>query len=183
MQDRVATYPNRWKLTPVAGQTNVYDFERADEPVVAGTPLDKATFLTDTTAAAIAALTGNTPTLPTEALDELAGIFAGMGVTDIAHVEFGSYVGAGQHGASHPNTLTFNYEPRMLFVAKSTTYLDSTSDTLHWIYGLAIGRSGVKYTVTDNTISWYTTSTGSSADAYQCNESGATYYYLAIGVN
>ena len=183
MQDRIANYPGRWKLTPVAGETDVYDFERADDPISAGTPLNKATFLTDATAAAIAALTGNTPTLPTEALDELAAIFAGMGVTDIAHVEFGSYTGAGAHGQNNPNTLIFTYKPRMLFVVKSTSYLNSTSDTLHWIYGSTTDRSGVKYTMTDNTISWYTTSTGSSADAYQCNESGATYYYLAIGVN
>lgn len=51
MKDRVSTYPGRVKLTPVAGQTNVYDLTRADEATVAGTPLNKATLLTDETAA------------------------------------------------------------------------------------------------------------------------------------
>ena len=40
--DRVPTYPGRVKLTHVGGDE--YDMERADGPVVAGTPLDKATF-------------------------------------------------------------------------------------------------------------------------------------------
>lgn len=40
--DRVPTNPGRVKLTHVSG--NEYDMERADSPVVAGTPLDKATF-------------------------------------------------------------------------------------------------------------------------------------------
>jgi hypothetical protein len=42
--DRVPTYAGRIRLTPVAGQTNVFDMVRADEPTVEGTPIDKATF-------------------------------------------------------------------------------------------------------------------------------------------
>lgn len=42
VEDRVSTYPGRVKLTPVSGQTNVYDMSRADEPVQEGTPLNKA---------------------------------------------------------------------------------------------------------------------------------------------
>lgn len=42
VEDRVSTYPGRIHLTPVAGQTNVYDMSRADEPVQEGTPLNKA---------------------------------------------------------------------------------------------------------------------------------------------
>lgn len=42
--DRVPTYPGRYKLTPVEGQPDIFDFERADEPTVEGTPLDKSTF-------------------------------------------------------------------------------------------------------------------------------------------
>ena len=40
--DRVATHPGRVQLTPVQGQTNIYDMERADEPTVAGTPVNAA---------------------------------------------------------------------------------------------------------------------------------------------
>lgn len=51
MKDRVPLYPGRVKLTPVAGQPYVYDLTRADQPTEAGTPLNKATLLTDETAA------------------------------------------------------------------------------------------------------------------------------------
>lgn len=53
MQDRIPTYPGRVKLTPVAGEENIYDMERADEPVQNGTPLNKNTLLTDETEEAI----------------------------------------------------------------------------------------------------------------------------------
>ena len=43
-KDRVPTHPGRVKLTPVAGAENTYTMERADEPMVAGTPIDKALF-------------------------------------------------------------------------------------------------------------------------------------------
>lgn len=43
IKDRVPTYAGRVKLTPVDGQPDTYDVERADEPTEEGTPLDKAT--------------------------------------------------------------------------------------------------------------------------------------------
>lgn len=51
MQDRVSLHPGRVKMTPVAGQANTFDMVRADEPTQAGTPLNKASLLTDATAA------------------------------------------------------------------------------------------------------------------------------------
>lgn len=50
MKDRVPLYPGRVKLTPVSGQENVYDMVRADQPTQEGDPLNKSTFLTDSTA-------------------------------------------------------------------------------------------------------------------------------------
>ena len=47
MQDRVSLYPGRVKLEPVAGQANLYDLTRADPPTQEGTPLNKASLLTD----------------------------------------------------------------------------------------------------------------------------------------
>lgn len=43
-KDRVPTHKGRIKLTPVSGQIDTFDMERADDPTEAGTPLDKATF-------------------------------------------------------------------------------------------------------------------------------------------
>lgn len=42
--DRVPKHAGRVKLTPVTGQPNYFTMERADEPTVEGTPLDKVTF-------------------------------------------------------------------------------------------------------------------------------------------
>ena len=61
MQDRVPTHPGRVKLTPVPGQTNMFDLVRADDPLEEGTPLCKKTLLRDVTAAGI----GELPTDPT----------------------------------------------------------------------------------------------------------------------
>lgn len=44
VEDRVATYPGRVKLTPVSGAANTYDMERADSPINVGTPIDKVLF-------------------------------------------------------------------------------------------------------------------------------------------
>ena len=43
-RDRISTYPGRVLLKPVAGQSNVYDMVRADEPTEPGTPVNKALF-------------------------------------------------------------------------------------------------------------------------------------------
>lgn len=51
MKDRVPLYPGRVKLTPVAGQSDVYDMTRADQPTQDGDPLNKNTLYKDQTAA------------------------------------------------------------------------------------------------------------------------------------
>lgn len=70
MKDRIAAHPGRVKLTPVSG--NIYDMEMADDPVEAGTALNKANLLTDATAAAVNAEYGSTPDTPSEALGIIA---------------------------------------------------------------------------------------------------------------
>lgn len=72
MKDRTPTYPGRIKLTPVDGQENTYDLTWADEPVQEGTPLNKATLLSDT----VAALLGLAQDDPT-----VSDAFAGLSQT------------------------------------------------------------------------------------------------------
>ena len=149
MQDRIATYPNRWTLTPVTGQANTYDLTRADEPVTVGTQLNKATLLTDATAAAIAALGVTSPSTPNEALNAFAAVLSGFGdIAKTTYVETGSYVGTGvisslssQSGnnvyikniASAPS-LTFSFKPRFLFIKPQTSssnkYYNYSTSTL-----------------------------------------------------
>lgn len=61
MKDRVSLYPGRVTLTPVAGQQNTYDMERADQPTQVGTPLNTNTLLKDSTAALYGLVTNATP--------------------------------------------------------------------------------------------------------------------------
>lgn len=68
MEDRLVQYPNRVRLVQVDGQPGVYDIEAVPGAVTAnGTPLNKATLLSDT----VATLVNNAAT-PNEALKYLA---------------------------------------------------------------------------------------------------------------
>lgn len=76
MKDRVVEHANRYKLTPVSGTSDTYDLEAAPGVVTeAGTDLNKATLLKDTTAA----LYGLGPeAVPDEVLQYLSGAFVGI---------------------------------------------------------------------------------------------------------
>ena len=73
MKDRIPTKPGRVKLTPSGDGENYYILERADEPSEAGTPLNKASLLSDATAA-LMGLTGADPTV-NDALASVGGQF------------------------------------------------------------------------------------------------------------
>lgn len=90
----------------------------------------------------------------------------------------GSYTGTGTYGASNPNSLTFDFEPKMVWIIDQTT----ASTPYFW------GRSQFAYdsgethrtnnvTVSGNTMSWYST----SMDGHQFNSYGTEYNYFAIG--
>lgn len=74
MQDRVSLYPGRVKLEPVAGQANLYDLTRADQPTQEGTPLNKASLLKDSTAALFAL---GADALPDDALARIGSLTFG----------------------------------------------------------------------------------------------------------
>ena len=184
MQDRISNHPNRWVLTPVTGETDTYDFTRADDPTQVGTPLNKATFLPDAVASAIESATGvSGVTLPGEALDAIATRLSAIGAANtIARMASGSYVGAGGDSSTKTKTLTFAFKPRFLIVAKAgTNIIGQTGETGLWIYGLTTmrGNNNVTYN-NSNSISWNATSGGA---AYRMDASGTTYYYFAVGVD
>ena len=77
MKDRISTYPHRVTLTPVEGQENTYDLVRADEPIEVGTPLNKASLLSDDTATAMR-LSQSNPTV-NDALSSLSGSVVSVG--------------------------------------------------------------------------------------------------------
>lgn len=78
MQDRISLYPGRVTLTPVSGQDNTYDMERADSPTQEGTALSKANLLTDETAENLGL---DSTATPNDALARLASARVRIGDT------------------------------------------------------------------------------------------------------
>lgn len=205
MNDRVSNHPGRWLLTPVTGQSNVYDFTRADDPTVAGTALNKANLLTDATAAAIAALSGSTPDTPNEALAGLASVLDTLGITNNAKIEITTYVGTGS-GYTSPNvyhTLTFSIKPRFVIWAypgsNSQWYGEGGNTGLTWVYPYTYGPTYASgsytfpmyfdYIESTKTLRWRVhagSGTHGVSDAqfsiWNEDVSGKTYTVIAIGV-
>jgi len=180
-------------LTPVEGQENTYDLIRADEPIEEGTPLNKATLLSDDTAALLG-LSSNATVSDAFSTIQQASV----------KMEILSYLGNGQYGSSNPNSLTFSFTPylvsliayhntdntsckmfpngpngyrntRTLFTLLTETYsknyeFDASSNSNGSVQSCYMKRVG-------NTLYWYNT----SKSDYQFNTSGITYYVMAIG--
>ena len=188
MQDRVSNHPGRWVLTPVTGAENTYDLTRADDPTVAGTPLNKATFLPDNVASAIATATGGSNiNLPADALNALASAIATIGTSDNCKIAAGSYSGSGSSSTNTSKQLSFNFKPRFLIVGNGNLnnapfFYSDTGSYLVWVNGITKGWNAVTITYGGSTsISWKCTSPTNTALA-RMDESGKTYYYVAVGV-
>lgn len=97
-----------------------------------------------------------------------------------ARIETGSYVGTGTYGSSTPNSLTFGFDPMVVFLSPEVpnrnssfiTALKGNTSALDANTGYNINISwGIK------TMSW-----SSGKDEYvQYNKSGMRYFYVAIG--
>ena len=97
----------------------------------------------------------------------------------------GSYVGTGEYNVANKNTLNFDFKPQVLFVTNPDT--SANQHMVVWLRGMAAGDNGYNgRTVVlewgENSISWYSTTTGVNGPAYlQLNGSGVTHNYTAIG--
>lgn len=97
--------------------------------------------------------------------------------------ETGSYTGTGKGGQSNPCSLTFEFEPKVVFIdnSGSTTYYDTTTyvwgATRLWITSTAYSDYN-DVTVSGNTMSWYNPNANVEK---QLNISGVEYKYIAIG--
>ena len=103
----------------------------------------------------------------------------------------GSYVGAGTYGANNPNSLTFDFKPKIVFVAgdhKATIYgtqfwcFSYTEDFANtngyaFPYGFATMNQKEFARLVGNKLEWYST----AGYNHQVNASGTVYDYLAIG--
>lgn len=109
-------------------------------------------------------------------------------------IETGSYVGTGTYGQANPNTLTFGFAPKFVWIYeffRSDSWYDAGDASKIPFELIPEGEFGRKYppsttpTHSTNTYSkrvgstlyWY--NTDSAGD--QLNYSNSTYYYIAIG--
>lgn len=195
MQDRIATYPGRVRLTPVTGETDVYDLERADEPIQSGTPINKATLLTDAAAAAVETAAGENspPSLPSQALGMLAAAISELNGKAV-QMETGGYTGTGTYGSANPCTLTFSFQPSVVILGELVdTGAETHNVPMIYKWGEAAlqvrierrATSAYNYdylvntaSVAGKTLSWYAP-TGTYA-YNQANISGKKYFYIAF---
>lgn len=103
-------------------------------------------------------------------------------LTDALKSASGTYTGTGTYGSSNPNSLTFDFTPKVVFIGTST---ETNAAQIAYVWGsnvfaVAVNNGSVMntVTVTGNTMSWYSAS--SLAD-FQMNASGEVYHYVAIG--
>lgn len=105
----------------------------------------------------------------------------------------GSYVGTGEYGADHPNTLTFDFVPKLVVIVANSlhdtvpgsvfiegqTESDGIGNHDNPAYGLAIHISW-----NGKTVSWHSDAhSESDADGErQLNKMGFTYHYAAFGM-
>ena len=97
----------------------------------------------------------------------------------------GSYVGTGTYGVDNPNTLTFPFEPKVVFIGYGDTEAVTIRGSFCFVRGAYTAGSTVSssssYTVLlewdGNTVSWYS----GTNQGVQLNATGKTYYYVAIG--
>lgn len=94
-------------------------------------------------------------------------------------IEVGSYVGTGDYGEENPNTLTFGFQPKIVFVGRGIVGTYIWGDSLGFRY--EAGQSGSTSTVSTsgNTVTWYADDTNANASR-QFNSEGHTYYYVAL---
>ena len=192
MQDRVSLYPGRVKLTPVSGQENTYDMVRADEPTQEGTPLNKATLLKDATAALFGL---GTDAVPDDVLPVIKTLIdnANTNANTKAKIETGSYTGNGNTQSGNPNSLTFGFVPKVVFICRDNAnnfnvglFFPIALTASYKQYGYAYINQGSGLFVPDrnfamlngNTLSWYY---NAAVAEQQLNISGITYHYIAIG--
>ena len=129
----------------------------------------------------------------------------------LAKIAIGSYVGTGTYGEDNPNTISCGFKPKIIKIyQKNNTgsyegnfdYIDEVATflvdyNLSTSYEAFSNPSGIGYydgavkieiSESNNNVTWYANEVKAdeSSDPFnfaslQCNKSGVTYYYYAIG--
>ena len=116
------------------------------------------------------------------AMSTIDAAIAGVGNCRVA---YGTYTGTGTFGNSSPNTLTFDFEPKLVIVQSinSATFTPGSDYILSILFlmrGVRLyycGDNSSNYiSWSGNSVSWY----GGTAVG-QLNKNGFNYIYVAIG--
>lgn len=111
----------------------------------------------------------------------------GSPINGISKIEAGNYVGTGTSGSSSPNSITFQFPPKIVFIqnsdANETPVVFINPSKRFFLFfqdtgGRATSTSGL-ITWSGNTVSWNNIISG-GADS-QFNTLGDTYNYIAFG--
>lgn len=112
-----------------------------------------------------------------------------------ARIETGSYNGTGVFGVSNPNTLTFGFAPKFVFVEYFRTHTNNGGYTYNDAYNYALLYAGNNLdikessgiygapenskfvTLSGKTLTW----SDENGSEKQYNATGYTYNYVAIG--
>ena len=143
-------------------------------------------------------VSGNTSGKTT--LQTLANLLGSTG--GYVKIQAGSYTGTGKVGQENPNSLSFDFIPKLVFVQKQTIrsdsshvnvaqtfFLNGVENTTSEIYYSTIGGGTsypglIRLTWNDKTVSWYAypASSDNPQPDDQLNESNAIYYYIGFGL-
>ena len=203
MQDALARWPT-WEdaLREMIAGTFPFDLNGINPAgwKQIGTAMDKTNLLTDTTAAAIKALSGTTPDTPNDAFAALSAITG-----ERAKIQTGSYEGTGTYGKDTPCSITFDFAPELVivFVVNKPAATSTVGFPTFFKRGIAVAKTwdighptGGNAIVNwdGNTLSWYVSSTRGwaynvssatvtdrTAQQLQLNDLGTTYSYIANG--
>ena len=101
-------------------------------------------------------------------------IDAALAAAGNCRIVTGSYTGTGESGEYHPNTITFEGKPLLVFiVGDRSCYAMRGCDTADVCYGSSGSRINLIWG--ENTLSWY-----SDSDYTQMNISKKVYRYIAL---
>ena len=186
MQDRVSLYPGRVKLEPVAGQANLYDLTRADQPTQEGTPLNKDSLLKDATADLFGL---GADALPDDVLVAIKTLIDNVNETasEKVRIETGSYRGTGVCGTgNYGPTITFSETPKAVIVYQenwgfcsfySTAFLWGDNESAV-DYSSGAASLELKYP-SDKKVKWCAPRV---APGYAQNQLNGGYTYKYIGI-
>lgn len=160
-----------------------------------GTFLNVENLLKDTTAALLG---GDSSMVPDEAFvvlfNEIARLTANT--VGVAKIATGSYAGTDKYGQSNPNSLTFDFAPKVIaivgYIQSSASFVDLFSGnageawiihtgllTTSYVQGAGFGKdSYAKKSSDGKTVYWYGTS---AANQYNYAMYGTVYHWIAIG--